>query len=486
VQNHKNQDSLATRTGRRLLLPWMLLVSQGLFASDLDSVIEMALKDSPTIKSSNLDLTSKAADLKAQDKDLVPALNSDLNYSQDKSVTLSKPSNDGTRSANFSSSVDVPFSTGTKISVGIEHKHVLGKDENTEKDQAQWFAKLTQPFLKNRLGIESNLRKQSEKIDYLLADIQNTKTKSNLVLQVEQNYWDYLSALKQKEIYQKNLERRTQLEKWTSQRIKQFAAEPQDLLQVQSLLAQLQLNVLSVDDQIQSSVAKLQTIVPSLNLASFIGKTNDLATLRNPKDLVQTIRTKDVPTTPLPVKIDALETSLQLLKQNIAIEQAIESLRPNLDGYVQYASSATEKSISPSWGDAARAKNASATIGVSLKMPLYGDMKNDIVEASQIKKQSLTLKAEASQLESTQSWSELNRRIQLLSKQANAAQQLAILQAKKVAAEKQRHQQGRTTSLQMTTFEVDAAESELKYFQILTELRKTEANARLYVLNQTN
>lgn len=341
-------------------------------------------------------------------------------------------------------------------------------------------------MLKNRLGKESDLRKQSEKIDYLLADLQNTKTKSNLLIQVEQIYWDYLSALKQKEIYQKNLERRIQLEKWTSQRIKQFAAEPQDLLQVQSLLAQLQLNVLSVDDQVQSSIAKLQTIVPSLNLAAIVGKTNDLSTLRNPKDLVQKIRTKDVSTTPSPVKIEALETSLQFLKQNIAVEQAIESLRPNLDGYVQYASSATEKSISPSWSDAARAKNTSATIGLSLKMPLYGDIKNDIVEASQIRRQSLTLKAEASQLESTQSWSELNRRIQLLSRQANAAQQLAILQAKKVAAEKQRYQQGRTTSLQMTTFEVDAAESELKYFQILTELRKTEANARLYVLNQTN
>lgn len=143
MQNHKNQDSLATRTGRFLLLPWMLLVSQGSFASDLDSVIELALKDSPAVKSSNLDLISKATDLKAQDKDLVPTLNSDLNYSLDKSVTLSKPSNDGTQSANFSSSVDVPFSTGTKISVGIDHKHLFVKDENTEKDQAQWFAKLT-------------------------------------------------------------------------------------------------------------------------------------------------------------------------------------------------------------------------------------------------------------------------------------------------------------------------------------------------------
>ncbi|MCX6125136.1 MAG: TolC family protein, partial [Proteobacteria bacterium] len=384
----------------------------------LTEILDLATRESPLVQSTQLEVSATKVALKAQDLALAPILSADANVSQDKTETLSRPSTDQGPKAALLSSIKVPFSTGTKFQLDVEQQRLLKTDSQTSRDATSWNARLSQSLVKDSFGRETKLRRQSEQIELSIKELEAKLQTSSLLIQVEQSYWDFLNAVKQKSIHQKNLERRLTLEKWTSQRINQFAAETQDLLQVQTILGQTRLNVMSAEDQKLTAISKLKLYVPSLNENLLPQDTGELERDRSVIALFTKASSEPTSSVSTPIKIDTLLALQQWNKLKVEIDQTEQTLKPNLDGYVQYGSGAVGSGSIQAWSNSTKGKTNSTAVGLALTMTLDQDLKNDKIESVRLKAQSQQLRASTSREESRLEWLNLIRRVDFLRRQA--------------------------------------------------------------------
>jgi len=80
----------------------------------------------------------------------------------------------------------------------------------------------------------------------------------------------------------------------------------------------------------------------------------------------------------------------------------------------------------------------------------------------------------------------LTREISNLQQQISQARKLSSLQQKKVEAERERFEQGKSTTFQITTFEKDAGDSQIRLYRLLASLRKAESRARSFSLEESS
>ncbi|MBC7754117.1 MAG: TolC family protein, partial [Moraxellaceae bacterium] len=82
------------------------------------------------------------------------------------------------------------------------------------------------------------------------------------------------------------------------------------------------------------------------------------------------------------------------------------------------------------------------------------------------------------------SWTDLQAEINYLKNSLQLSKDLYNYQKKNIEIERRYFQQGRNTIFEFINFEIVAADAELRFFRVLAQMRKTEASARLYTIDE--
>lgn len=480
--SHQRRTSLPWTRFMKLLGVFLCLTHNPVWGAEvmtLDGVLDLALKSSPRAQTWQLDKDAADRDIASRELALSPTLAADGSVARDRRDSFGKGSSNYGNVSTVDSSLVVPFATGTTASLLATHQSLELPDAHGNRNAANWEVRLSQDILRNGFGRSTRLRRENDSIDLKIQRLGILRDRLTYLIEVENAYWDLLVASKESAVYQKNLTRRQALENWMRGRISQFAAESHDLIQVQTLLSQLRLGLADIENKRAAAQMRLKQLIPGVEPSAWVLDHDALTKERRESSLVA-IAGEGTPT-----RIDALVLALQAKQGKTSSLSLEDSLKPSLAPYVSYGASGIEPQLGRAWGNASTGQKNVVRVGVSLAMELDGHLKNERLAASRMTAESQSLKSELLTRESELAWEELRRRISFLKAQSLAAQQLAELQSRKVNAERSRFEQGRTTTLQMTTFEVDAAESELRHYEVLSELRKTESAARHFVYEGT-
>jgi outer membrane protein TolC len=454
-----------------LIAPSLVFAQSANPVSNLDRIVVQATNNSDALKGLESSLESLENEIKARELELSTRLDAELSVYQDKREVIGSASRQGT-SGLFGLSLVKPFSTGTELTVTTDHL-LLGKgDTLPERNTAQWQVQLSQSLWQNSFGRSTRLRRQAEQYELLSRKASLLFQRQKFLVDVEAAYWDLVLAEKELAIRKDNVKRSETLESWTSRRVRQFAAEKTDLLQVQALLAQRKLDLVIIETDIINKQKRLEQLVPGLEYNSTDLAAEEIQTLSsNYKDQLKTKK----------LRLDAYALEQQAQQNLYESERQEGNLSPDLKVFASYTSNGIAEKFDPAWDRAIEENFAEQKVGLTLSMYLDGTGKSQQRLASEKSAEAARYRSQALARESDNAWNELGRNFQNLDEQIKIAKNLFDIQSQKLKTEQQRFQQGRTTTLQMTTFEIDAAESELRLYRLISQQQKLASQFRLFV-----
>jgi outer membrane protein TolC len=469
-----------------LLLTPLLLKPQARAADlvTLDAVLSMAKAKSETVKALDQANEATKADIRSRDLALAPVLTSDLAIFNDNRQSLSSSSAQRGTSGLLNVSLVKPFSTGTSLTVSADHQYLTSDAfSDGTRNVADWEVRLSQSLWRDSFGRATRLRHESEKAELNSKLLDSLREMQTLLSQIEEAYWSLVLAEKEVSIREANLDRATTLEKWMRARMGRFAAEPTDLYQVQALKSQRQLDLSDAKNTLEAARSRIRQLIPGAQPETW---QLDLPSLEKDRDPRSLLAKSDSSNGTTPIRLDALVSRENSAQARAEAERTNDRLKPSLNAYMAYGANGIDPQARTSWSEAAGGGSTEARLGLLLSVELDPGLKAESRNAARALARSREYREAALMNESTNAWAELERNLTTLRSEAREAQALAELQEKKVRAERVRYEQGRSTALQLTTFENDASDSLLRFFRLLASVRKAENTARQYAQPQSS
>lgn len=444
----------------------------------LDDVINQALVKSERLQSLQKSIDSLESEIKSRDLELSARVDAQAITYKDVRQTATQLLEPRDATSNiYGLSLTKPFATGTELFINTSHRQ-LGEDRNNaERNTAEWQIRLSQSLWNNSFGRSTDLRRSADNYEKLSRKAGLELEKQNFLIEIESAFWDLALAENELQIRKKNVERSESLEKWSKNRVQQFAAEKTDLLQVQALLAQRKLDLAITENEIIAKKRQLAQLIPDLNIDQIILSVKDTENLTS--DFKNKSQKKYL-------RLDALAAEQSAKRFQAESDRIDDSLKPNLDAFVSYTSNAIDERFDPAWDRSINEDNTDQRIGLSFSLLLDSESKDQQRKAARSNYEAMQLKAAAARRESEIAYDELLRSAGQIESQIKIAKQLFELQTQKLNLERIRYQQGRTTTLQITTFEVDAAESELRLYRLMTQYQKMISQFRLFNETENN
>lgn len=448
---------------------------------NVNDLIELAKRDSELIKATEKSLESLEAEIKSRDLVLTANVTADLAMFNDHLETMSVSNTNRDNSGLLDLTLTKPFSTGTKFTLNVTHDLLHSENFTGERNVAGWKATLSQALWRDSFGRENRLRRSAEQSELLSRRYQILFDRQQFLVNLENAFWDYTFALREIALRNETIDRSTALEKWVRQRIGKYAAEGSDLLQVKALVSQRQLDLSAAKNRLETAMNTIRGYIPSVDPVTWQPDLNSFEKDRSPTSLLAGGSTSPAS----PVRLDALSSNFKVAQSKTEAERVADNLKPQLDAYVSYGANGIDEHTSSSWSEASRREHDATRVGVLLSIDLDQSLKNQKRKAAQLSAEAEAYRAATLSRQSNLGWSDLIRSIENLREQVKESKELADLQNRKAKLERRRYEQGRTTVLQITTYEVDAAQSELRFYEVLSQLRKAESLARLFTVAES-
>ncbi len=439
---------------------------------NLQNWVDLALEQSESLKAVDISIQSLDSEIKARDlvlsgQFILQAEN--FNNDQD-AVTFARR----TRSRFVDLIYQKPFSTGTLLSLTSGHDRSR-IDGFGIRNTADWEVRLTQSLWRDAFGRATRFRHQGEQSELLARKANLTLEKQQLIIQLESLYWDLSLALKEEQVRIDNLKISKNLKSWTIDRLAKTAAERSDVLQAQALLSSRELDLISVQNQIETIKNNLRILIPMDLTQLPLPVLDELEQLRPLENLMVAKGTLETPE-----RLDTV-ASFHLAEQAaIQTQQVRESLKPDLNAYLSYGQNGISESFDEAWNRAGNDRYSGVRVGVQLTLPLDFTLIKEQEKAAALSAKAQDLRTSALTRNVQISWKDLNRRLEVLINQVKESNSLYQFQKSKVEEERRRYKIGRSTVFQLVTFEVEAAEAEIRRYRFLAELRKLEGQARLF------
>lgn len=373
---------------------------------------------------------------------------------------------------------DQGFSTGTLLSVNLAND-LSTFDNIGERDIGSWEVRLTQSFWRDAFGRFTSYRRKGDYAELAHRKAALIYERQLVIIDLEGLYWDLSLALKEEQIRLKNLQASQTLKKWTTDRLQRTAAEKSDVLQAQALLSSRELDLISARNQIESLRNRLRQLFRSPDKGDLIP---DLQSLEKERTIESLLAGQGA--LPEPQRIDSIVSAKLVEQAEYEAKKIREQLKPQFDAFISYSQNGISSSFDQSWSLAGDPSNSATRVGVLLKVPLNRKLTSQREKSATLAAEANKLRAEYMQRNSKVGWSELLRRITTLKQQYQEAQRLAQYQLEKVAEERRRFRLGRSTVFQLVSFEVEAADAEIRKYRFLSDLRKAESQARIFTLSE--
>lgn len=456
------------------LLPTYIVFYSSLSVAQtsLDTLIQDISHNSELLTAVERNLESVEAEIRARDLILTSQLTveaANLNDNRD-AVTFARR----TKSRFLDIIYDQEFNSGTLLSATVGHDR--GTFDNFgNRNTGDWEVRLTQSLWRNSFGHFTSLRHRSERAELFNRKMALIYERQLVLVDLEALYWDLTTAMKEEQIRIKNIEASQTLKKWTDERLKRTAAERSDVLQAQALLSSRELDLVTTRNQIEFLRNRLRQIFIDQEKGNIIPDVRSLEVERPVQTLISVPGTVE-----LPQRLDAVVSNSLAEQAELEARQIREQLKPQFDAYIGYGRNGIATTFDDAWTRANSGNHSATRVGVLLRIPLNRSRVSDREKAAQLAAEANKLRAQYALRNSKVGWAEVVRRVNTLKEQVKEASRLSEFQLAKVAEERRRFRLGRSTVFQLTTFEADAADAEVRKYRFLGDLRKAESQARLF------
>lgn len=436
-------------------------------AIDINTVLSEFKTHSTLWKSLELDAASIEAEVKSRDLAVATQLSLSWNKLDDRRKSTSLQIRD--YETNFSAQLSKYFYTGTTLSLNANSiDYSFRNQPGTKIYTSEWEVSLRQNLWQDFFGVKERIRQQSNETELKLKLLQNELQRAQLLIAVEDTYWDYLSAVLETKLRTENLKKWKDIEVWIKNRYSRSAAELVDVKQITAtrILREIQL---------QTSQQRWQTIQTQLN--QYIGTLNIDASRIDNRDLLNP-------------KIQQLPSDLQSIESLISTEQAElsrlnsrnanEETKPNLSFSLGYGKRGIDDSINTAINDAQSTTRDYTRLGILFTTPLDFGLQSDKRRAANLKNQADEGRKNHYINASRTSYLDLKSQISILQERVKLLDLLNSEQRSRNTSERSRFLNGRSTSLQLVTAEQDLLDAEITFYTQVAQLNKTLARLQLY------
>lgn len=466
----------------KFLVALLIVAPSCSFAMNLQEYLNAVSSKHKTIQS--LDVQKEAADLRkeAGDISLVPVLQANAFYSEDKSPTNQWVSFGADESKSYGGTLGLSksFSSGTNVALSAQAAEFQNPGLNPLLGDFQKFGtgslgvSISQSLWKDFFGEATRMRWATQDMSNAAEKGSYDLQKKSVMVQAEMAFWDYLYSVENVSIARDSLERSRRIETWTRRRVNDGISEKADLLQSQALVASRQLALIAVEDDLASAKQSLRDYLELEPSEPLPAMTGDISKSRPLSSMVDGSRGRVV-------ALEAYLASLDAKAKELAARQVDENYKPDLVLSGSYQTNSKENDLpaaAQKWGDTNR---PTEKIGLNFTYMFDTDVKEAARNSSKKDALAAKLQSERKALESESSWVELNRRYSELSKRVEAATQVVGLQESRAKAQADLFNKGRSITNDVVNAEEDAGTAKLNLSRLKSEQRKMEAQGRLYI-----
>jgi outer membrane protein TolC len=445
----------------------------------LEELLERVEKDNEDQQVASLRLEAKEADIISRDLVLAPQLKSEIGLSRDNRVGFgSRPSS---HSQYLQVSVTKPFESGTTVAMSSGMERANAQGFAGPAYATDWEILLTQSLWRDQFGRMTSLRRQEESLERKTLGWEILLQRQRRLLAVEEAYWDLLEAMKNQETLKENLSQSQKIESWLKQRVRRSAAEAVDLLQVKALSAQRKLELAKSEDAIFQARLQLSNLAPGLGSGDWQPRMEELGQQRELSSLLASNGNQahgDLQSTP--TRLEILTGEATLKQAQLSAERIAEEALPDLQVFLQHGHGGAREPWVESWSDTLGVRQTGTSIGLQLSMILDADLLGQRDTAARLSAAASALEVAAIRRQSQLSWQEIARQANALQERITQVETWVKLEKQKAREERKRFEQGRSTTFQVISFEVDAAQAEFEVFRLHAQMRRVEGLARLY------
>ena len=406
-------------------------------------------KQNQTIQSNKLVL--EATEERNNEGELIfkPAVFAQTQASIDKKpVNNTAAQGDKTSYEYFTLGLNQNFRTGTKATVGYTFTHTSITNAsstfvpNPNYNDGSIKLELTQSLWKNFWGLET--KSQSQIIDAQAKASQHIAnyTIKNILANAETLYWSLSQTKKIIKVQEENLKRAQQLKSWNSRRSSTGLGDRADLLQAES---NLKLKEYELESSLQTKNL-LQRSFNSLRGVDSNEVNQDLETLESQKILTQQ----------LPAKEELRDdTKAALAAQTIAIanaQLAIERNKPTFELFGSYALNGRDRQKSEAISESFKTNQSTSVIGLRLSTPLdiFSTKRN--INSYQLEQQAAEINFKKKVFDQEKEWNDLVTKLNDLKIKLSLIDKIVEAQKTKTINERNRLNNGRTTTFQVLNF----------------------------------
>lgn len=451
-----------------------LLFAESSQALNLQEYLVEVQKRNTLFKSYEIQLEAAEDRRVGGDISLVPILTAKGAVSSSQAV----PSLFGTKqdTSEYSLGLSKKFSSGT--TAGVSAKTIDYKVEGVAAPLNRFATSslgvsLSQSLWKDFFGHGTRLRQSREEVVSQTEKHAAQLSQKQALINAENVYWDYLSALEDMKNKKASLERAKKVDGWVTRRVSNGIADDADLLNARALVATREYQLTAAQDALLTAEKAIRENLFLADNEPLPVITGDITKTRGL--MVQAEAGKKV------VRLDAYLTYLEAKAKTLAAQEVRDTYRPDLILDGAYSTNVFEPTLSDATTNISKGDKPSTSVGLRLTWLFDTDIKEAAVSATSKDAAAARYRSERNLYESENSYSELKRKFAVLTDQIDSAQKIAAIQARRVRAEQDRFSKGRSITSNVVTAEQEASEADLNLVKMQIAQRKLEAQSRLFL-----
>ncbi|MCX6125574.1 MAG: TolC family protein [Proteobacteria bacterium] len=447
-----------------------------LFASQASWSNELLLNDYLLqVKTSNTEikssvLASQAADEKSADAEMMfkPTVFATIQTAHDKRE-LSPVSQRGSQTNNtlYQGGVSKLTEWGTAAKLYYSTSNTSIRDtEDRFVPEPTWYdagttMEVSQPLLKNSLGrdFKNSIALQKGQSD--LTSLREALKRKFTLVEAEATYWRLVIARESARTAKDNLDRANRIVQWNRKRVNSELADAADLIQAEALSEVREIELTIAQDEITAAGHAFNTVR---------GSSEQVV-----KEELAKISAELLASIPVPQKTgDREDVQLSMWSERLAetsMNLAETKYDPSLDLFASATANGRDsenrtKAVSESFTP----KFMTWAIGLKLSAPIGGETASRVRGGYAKDKESASLGAARKRFEGEREWLDLSRKLAESKHRLTLVQKVELTQKKKLDAERDRQNRGRSTMFQVTQYETDYAQSQLNVIRNKAEI----------------
>jgi outer membrane protein TolC len=329
---------------------------------------------------------------------------------------------------------------------------------------------LSQSLWRNWNGVENRAQ-----ADLINSQAKASKHIANYTVQTtlaaaESLYWSLSQTKKVIQVQKENLARAQQIRGWNSRRVNSGLSERSDFLQADSNLRLSEYNL-------QSALQQQNLLQRSFN--SVRGIDSNIVT-----EELESVDSKNLTILSVPVKNDLREdTKAALEQQNLAKANAalaIERNRPTFEVYGSYALNGRDPEQSTAISNSFKNDHSTSAIGIRFNTPLDFGTINSAIASYKKEQIAADYNYQRKVFDQNREWNDLVTKFEDAKVRLSFAEKISDAQRVKTTNERNRLNNGRTTTFQVVTFELDLAQADILRIQTETDLLNIYAQLKIF------